>query len=184
VKQTVYIILSILICWACSEDYTGPYNEDLVFKNSFQIYIPAYQYEFGEVDYFVNADTSYPLSFTDTLNNSPVFIWDSMGIDLLTLAIFSSPIRVMNNEIVNKEDLVWQWYLGMEMHTESGSGREGYVQYSDGRNVIHETLDTIDYANPATPLSQGHYFWAIWGWDHSGTRVWYSSQQMEFYVTN
>ena len=77
-------------------------------------------------------------------------------------------------EINNAEDIVWQWHSGME-------GAEGWIQYTNGKNVIN---DTIDYHHVADSLDEGHYYWAVWGWGGSGVRVWYSSRELEFYVLN
>jgi hypothetical protein len=112
----------------------------------------------------------------------PLLKWDSIGINIITAAIFKRHIDVSGYDIRNPGDMVWQWHSGMQ--TDSNISREGYVQYLDGRNVIHSTTDTIDYNNPARPLDVGHYYWAVWGWNRSGIRIWYSSKQLEFYVSN
>jgi hypothetical protein len=173
-----FIMILFLIFWACSEEESALLNEDLLFTNAFQIKVPGYQYNVEGTTYTVRGDTSYLSSVTDTLNSMPVFRWDSMDINILTVAIFTNSIDVRDNEIKNTEDIIWQWHSGME------NGKEGYVQYSDGRNVLHGTMDTIDYQHPATPLDAGLYYWAVWGWNQSGIRIWYSSRELKFYVSN
>ncbi len=171
-------ILLIIICWRCSniEDTTN--NEDLVFSDVFEISIPPYQYENDGIIYQVTGDTGYYYSLVDTLNSEPSFRWDSLDISLVTVAIFNQPINVYKGAIVNTGNLIWQWHSGME------SGKEGNIQYSDGRNVLYNDEASIDYFHPARPLDEGHYFWAVWGWNRSGVKVWYSSRQLEFYVTD
>jgi hypothetical protein len=174
-----YIMILMLIAevfHSCTVEETTVYNPDLLFTNAFEIRIPLYSYQdsMGNM-YTVRGDTGYQSIMTDTLNSVPCLIWDSLGIDILTAAIFNRPIQVKGGEISNARDMIWQWHSGML------TGREGDVQYSDGRNVIH---DTIDYLNPARALDSGHYYWAVWGWNQSGVRIWYSSRQLEFYVSN
>jgi hypothetical protein len=175
------ILFFVEVIGSCSENGSSIYDENLVFTHAIQIKIPEYTYrDFIGNLYYVRGDTSYFSIIIDTLNNTPVFEWDSIGIGIITMAIFSHAIIVDGNEIRNTADIVWQWHSGMK----NGKSREGFVQYSDGRNVLHDTSYTIDYENPATPLDAGYYYWAIWGWNGSGTMVWFSSRQLEFYVSN
>jgi hypothetical protein len=61
-----------------------------------------------------------------------------------------------------------------------GTGREGSLQYSDGRHVIN---GNIDYANPPVPLdTMNYYFLAVWAWDNNGIKVQYSSPQTYFAI--
>jgi hypothetical protein len=175
-KKTYFLIL-LVSAYACTKQETRNLNEDLVFGEAFEIKVPSYEYDYNGRTYNVRGDTSFETDYLDTLNSMPRFKWDSVGIDIITLAIFNEPIEVQGNEIVNSNNIIWQWHSGMEI------GIEGDVQYIQGRNVIHDGADTIDYQNPVTPLEEGHYFWAIWGWKPSGTRIWYSSRQLEFYVS-
>jgi len=161
--------------WSCTPENVIFENEDLVFINSYQIKIPSYNFQDTEGnEYLMRGDTSYLSTYPDTVNSVPVLEWDSMGIRIITTAIFTDHILVVGNQIVNTEDIVWQWHSGDTL-----SGIEGSVQYSDGWNVIN---GNIDYENPADSLDEGHYYWAVWGWGGSGTRVWYSSRELEFYV--
>jgi hypothetical protein len=172
----VSTLFLLQIVWSCSEEDSGPVDETLVFTEAYQIHIPSYQYIAEEMTYTVRGDTSY--HDTDTLNSMPVFEWDTIGIYLITAAISTNPIRVSNSKIINTTDIIWQWHSGME------NGNEGYVQYNDGKNVLHAETDSIDYEHPPAPLAEGHYYWAIWGWNQSGTDIWFSSRQMQFYVSN
>jgi hypothetical protein len=179
-KKIGYIFLFIFFYWACNVEESPIIHEDLVFTNAFQIKVLYYQYDTLGITYTVRGDTSYYSSYPDTLNSRPQFKWDTAGLEIITVAIFTQPIEISGGEIVNPQDIIWQWHSGMEI--ESG-GSEGDVKYFQGRNVIHNSNDTIDYQNTARPLDIGHYYWAVWGWDPSGIRVWYSSRQLEFYVS-
>ncbi len=174
IKYLSLLLFTCVIIASCKEEEITLNNEDLIFSNSFQIKIPSYQYyDSTEKVYSVRGDTSFQSSYPDTLNDLPVIAWDSMGLRIITVAIFTSPIAATNNEIVNIEDIVWQWHSGMEF------GEEGYVQFSDGKNVFE---GTIDYENDPEPLQERMYYWGIWAWNASGTRLLYSSRQLEFYV--
>jgi hypothetical protein len=159
---------------SCAEDDLELSNDELIFPNSYQIKIPAYQYsdEFDEV-YFVRGDSGYNSDYPDTLNATPVLAWDSIGLSLMTVAIFNSPIIVRDDEIVNQENIVWKWHSGMNF------GFEGYVQYVEGKNVING-----EESEDVTPLAESHYYWGVWAWSSNGKRILYSSRTLEFYVTN
>lgn len=159
---------------SCTEKELGLNNEDLVFSNSFQIQIPGYQYSDSEgIVYYVRGDTSFQASYPDTLNSMPVLAWDSIGMKIISVAIFISPIVTVNNDIVNTEDIVWKWDSGMDV------GRKGYVQYTEGKSVIDgELVDNV------TPLKEFTYYWGVWAWNSEGNRILYSSRLLEFYVLN
>ena len=174
-KYLVLILCLGFFFWSCSQEDVTIENEDLIFINSYQIKIPAYDFQDSEGNsYSVRGDTSYQTSYPDTVNSLPSLRWDSMGISIISAAIFTHHIHVTGSQIENTEDIVWLWHSGDAM-----SGEEGYIQYSDGRNVIN---GDIDYENPADSLDEGLYYWAVWGWGKSGTRVLYSSRELEFYV--
>ena len=172
--HSIVLFFTLVIC-SCTQEEMIIENEDLIFINSYRIKIPSYTFQDEEgIIYSVRGDTSYQSTFPDTVNSIPVLSWDSIGIRIITAAIFREPIRVEGNQIVNAGDIVWQWHSGNFM-----GGKEGLVQYSDGRIVYN---DSIDYENPADSLDDGHYYWAVWGWGESGTRILYSSRELEFYV--
>jgi hypothetical protein len=175
-KNLLFTILyCIVFIISCTREEILPENEDLIFVNSYRIKIPSYTFQDAEgKEYTVRGDTSFHSAFPDTVNSMPVLKWDSMGIRVITAAIFNSIILVEGDQIVNTEDIVWQWHSGSMM-----DGEEGFVKYSDGRLVIH---DSIDYENTTDSLDEGLYYWAIWGWGESGIRIWYSSRELKFYV--
>ena len=169
------ILLIFFIVWSCTPEEIVVTNKDLIFENSSRILIPSYEFQDNEGKIFLmRGDTSFNSSYPDTVNSLPLLAWDSIGIKIITTAIFTEEIQVSGSRIINTNDIIWQWHSGME------HGQEGRVQYSDGRNVIN---DTLDYANQPDSLNEGHYYWAVWGWGESGTRILYSSRELEFYVT-
>lgn len=178
-SRNIHIIIIGLFCglpfFSCSEDDAIIINnEDLIFSNSYPIKISAYQYSDSlGANYYIKGDTSFILP-PDTLNDQPTLAWDSIFTELVSAAIFTSPVIVSGGEITNSTDIIWQWHSGMEFE------KINRIKYSEGLNVIH---GEIIYDNPATPLIQGNYYWAVWGWSNSGIRVLYSSRQREFYVS-
>lgn len=178
-SKNIQILIIGLFCgalfFACSDDdATVINNEDLIFSNSYPINISAYQYSdsLGAL-YYIQGDTNVVLP-PDTLNNQPTLAWDSIFTGLVSAAIFTSPVIVSGGEITNSTDIIWQWHSGMEFE------KINRIKYSEGMSVIN---GEIIYNNPATPLIQGKYYWAAWGWNNSGIRVLYSSRQREFYVS-
>lgn len=163
------ILLGIV---ACTPDNQVINNPDLVFPNSFSLNVPSYYYL--DSMYYVSGDSGYASAIVDTLNNDPLFRWDTFNTKITCCAIFMKQIIVKGGIITNPEDMVWQWHSGMK------KGQNGYVQFSDGKNVIN---DTIDYGNAPFPLKKHNYFWAVWAWNNSATSILYSSRQMQFYVS-
>lgn len=169
-----FLLIAFSLFYACTEEESAVINEDLIFSNSFQIKIPSYTYFDGEGNsIFVRGDSSYLASYPDTLNSLPLLAWDSVGLKLINVAIFTSPIVVSNNEIVNFNDIIWEWHSGMNF------GKEGYVQYLDGRDVINGEI-----GEKVTPLEESTYYWGVWAWNSNGRKILYSSRALEFYVLN
>jgi hypothetical protein len=169
-----YLTICFFLFYSCTEEEATLINEDLIFSNSYQIKIPGYTYFDSEGNsIFVRGDSSYLASYPDTLNSLPLLAWDSIGLKLIIVAIFTSPIIVSNNEIVNFEDIIWEWHSGMNF------GKEGYVQYLDGRDVINGEI-----GESVTPLHESTYYWGVWAWNSNGKKILYSSRALEFYVLN
>ena len=84
----------------------------------------------------------------------PAFAWQATGSKYIVLIIFREKIDLKNGQISNPQDAVWNWNTGM------GRGREGNVNYSDGRDVRNGiTQDMV------TPLAPGTYYIAAWGYN-------------------
>jgi hypothetical protein len=169
------ITVVVFAAYSCTDEEVRLNNFDLVFPNSYWLKINAYSYydTYGN-KFEVKGDTFYYTHTPDSLNNMPTLKWDSLGIGIFTAVISTKSLKVVNDEIVNINNIIWQWHSGMEY------GREGLVKYSEGKSVIN---DTIDYNNEAQPLDAGNYYWAVWGWNNEGTKIFFSSRQMEFYVS-
>ncbi len=174
-KYTCIPFVLFVLLFNCTEgEEEVLQNDELIFSDSYQIKIPGYQYYDNEGNLFlVRGDTSYQAVYPDTLNNKPSFVWDSIGLKIITVAIFTSPIIVENDQIMNVEDIVWEWHSGMDF------GKEGYVQFIEGKNVIQGEI-----TNTVTPLQEAKYYWGVWAWNSTGKKILYSSRQLGFYVLN
>ena len=160
----------------CSPDVQTINNPDLVFSSSYRLDVPSYTYKDSSgIYYFVSGDTTeFVTNIVDTLNSNPLFRWDTFNTNITCCAIFLKPIDVEGGIITNPEDMIWQWHSGMK------NGQNGYVQFSDGKNVIN---GTIEYENVPDSLQENNYYWAVWAWNKSATSILYSSRQMQFYVS-
>jgi len=161
--------------YSCEKESTSLHNIDLLFPNSLPLNVPMYSYNdsLGNT-YKVQGDTIYFTGIPDTLNNAPQLEWDSIPLNATTVAIFTTKPMVVGNMVNNSHDIVWQWHTGM--NTEKKYGR---VKYSEGRNVIN---DSIKYSSKILPLSKGNYYWAVWSWTNDGTVILFSTRVMSFYV--
>jgi hypothetical protein len=176
IRSLKYLLVLITILNFSCMDYNSNIlnNSDLLFSNSYRLKVPSYSYfDTTYHVYHVRGDTNYFTGNTDTMNGMPVFRWDSIGISLLTVAIFDSLPVVNNNKLRNVKNIIWQWNSGMEF------GKEGYVQYSDGRNVFN---GKVNYMNKPLSLKGGSYYWAVWGWTADGSEIMVSTRKMKFLV--
>lgn len=176
------IQISSLICLlftGCDESESILENEDLIFKHTYPITIPVFEYTDGNGQIRrINGESSYQGS-PDTLSVKPMFTWENMSIRIAFMGIFTEPIQVSNDEITNSSDIIWQWHSGMP--TELGDT----IQFSEGGNVIIQANGEVSYGPPPPELEVGRdYFWGVWGWGQSGTRVLYSSKELKFHVSN
>lgn len=173
-NKILYFLFLLLFNLSCSKEEKQLNNEDLVFSDSYRIEIKPYSYK-DQFDntYFVKGDTIYYSFQPDTLNNAPLFKWDSSGYSLQVVAVFNSPIEIAGNQIVNIDDIVWQWHSGMKFD------KKRSIKYSEGKNVLN---GIINYNDEPKPLNPGNYYWAIWGWSSDATRILFSSREMWFYV--
>ncbi len=84
----------------------------------------------------------------------PSFAWQASGLRYVVITILKSKIDLRDNRIANIEDAVWTWNTGL------GTGREGNVSFSDGRDMMNgEIQETV------TPLLPGMYYVAAWAYD-------------------
>lgn len=128
---------------------------------------------FPEAHYLI--ETGIP-GFDEKTNSMPSFTWKVTGQRYVYLAIFKNNIIVQSNRIQNIKDNVWAWHSGL------GTGREGWVQFGDGRNVTDGVLQLN--LEPTELLFGESYYWAVWAWDDEGKIITHSSQEMFFIVEN
>jgi hypothetical protein len=174
--KILFVLCILLLCLTCNDEVEKLHNTDLIFHDSNPIKIPSYVYsdDMGII-YSIQGDTILYKAIPDTIGNKPEFRWkeDSLEFGITTVALFSSPIQVSGSEIINVEDVFWQWHSGMEF------GYEGRVKYSEGKYVNN---GMINYNKEPQALNQGDYYWAVWKWDAEGIKIINSSRQMHFYV--
>lgn len=175
-KGLLINILLICIFTGCMSEYDPiDENDELIFKKSYEITVPPYDYMTDNSDTIhVLGDSSYYMNIPDTVNPTPVLAWKSVNLQMNLTAIFSNPILVTNSSIVNTDDIVWLWHSGF--HT----GTNGQLDFQDGRNIrngnIHDTI-------PAEPLLvDSTYYWGTWYWNNEGIQIWYSSRPQSIYI--
>jgi hypothetical protein len=177
-KHIYNISLLLLLLAGCETDDPFPDNADLIFPDCYPIVIPSYDYldPRGKV-WHVRGD-SVEGDTPDTVSAQPVFIWENPGISIIMVAVFRNPIDVTGGEITNVSDIVWQWHSGMPAE------KNDTVQFYEGSSVtIHNGIPDYGVA-PDSLDNSSVYYWAVWGWGRSGTRVLYSSRQLKFHVSN
>jgi hypothetical protein len=175
-ERLKYFILLVGF-YSCEKGPVGLNNNDLLFPNSVHLNIPMYSFNDSLDNIFkVQGDSIYYTGIPDSLNNEPLLKWDSIDLNIITVAIFKAKPAVVGSTIKNPGDIIWQWHSGMNLKE-----TRGQVKYSEGRNVIN---DSIEYYREVLPLSKGNYFWAVWSWSDDGTAILFSSRVMSFYVPN
>jgi hypothetical protein len=171
---TWHIIVIVILAVACEEESSIVENRDLIFIHSNPINIPAYYYldQFNDTIH-VQGDSSYYHSVVDTLSNQPVLAWEAVNNELVCVGIFTEPIEV-NEGMIDYNPNIWRWNSGMAAEDSNS------IAYSEGSFVQIGKL--VPGLMPMDTLTSGHYYWAVWGWNSSGTKILYSSRQLEFYV--
>jgi hypothetical protein len=102
------------------------------------------------------------------------FEWEVPRANYSSVAVFRRPVAVDNasNSITNQDFSEWIWTSGK-------SGNPGAAGFTDGYRVEN---GRPDYTRHATLLRPGMYYWAVWAWDSTGTRVVKSSKRGRFVV--
>lgn len=171
-------ILPLMLFYAgCERDDNTVFNEYLVFQNSYEIEVPPYWYYTDSGDsVFVRGDQSYNSGTIDTLTSTPVLAWDSVESKLLCAAIFKESIKIENYNITNDtSEIVWIWHSGLP------EGVNGLVEFDQGIGKMN--LSESEQLIKPDSLEQGHiYFWCVWGWNASGTKINFSSRELRFIV--
>lgn len=168
------LLLSFLCLNSCTKEEEKLNNPELLFSDSSPITIAPYSYKFEDINYHSAGDSVALTGIPDTLNNFPVLCWIKNDYGSITSLIISdSPIMTNESEILNSNDIIWQWHSGII------SDSDTCIKYSEGRNVIN---GVIDYNHEPLPLNPGDYYWAIWKWNSEGNKIVSSSRQIHFYV--
>jgi hypothetical protein len=174
-----YILFAFALCFvSCNEpEEATHYNSHLLFPEAVEIFIDPYQYidPFDSISYKVAAGT-----LADTLGRMPEFRWRVTASSLLTVCISRQPFVLSNNQIVNEEDIIWQWHTGLNQEIiELGETNYVKIPFKEGRPLKNKN---ILYNTQPLALESGLYFWSVWGWDKSGKKISYSSPQIQFIV--
>lgn len=120
--------------------------------------------------------TSSPPSGAIIRTTTPGMAWAPTGSALVLAGIFTEPIAVAAGHITNGSALVWAWHSGL------GAGRDGAVAFTDGVAPLEGRLDRVEAAVPLTPGRT--YYWSVWAWDSTGTKVVAASALQFFAVGN
>lgn len=124
-----------------------PLNEHLLFINSYELDINA----------------------SPDANNFPLFDISNIKQDKIFIAVGREPFVVMNNEVQNKDAIIWHWNTGMESITQ--------IAFSNG------VLGDSTLAGSQSICCNGDtYYWAAWAWDASGKYIAASTSNHSFTI--
>jgi hypothetical protein len=126
--------------------------------------LPAYETIQKGVDPFIQSFKSEPTSFE----------WFKTGHKLVMVALFCNPIRIRNNEIDNKEDIVWLWATDKE--------DPGQINYNSGYKATY--INNAFVLTKPTSLDPKVYVWSVWAWDDKGLSIKASSRELPIRITN
>ena len=101
------------------------------------------------------------------------FNWTPTGKKKIMVAIFRNSIRIEDNEIDNKEDIMWLWT--------SNSDDKGGVSYANGFSATYKDHKFILDKPISLPVNT--YVWCVWAWNEQGTRVTNSSRELPLRIT-
>ena len=108
--------------------------------------------------------------------DEPEFHWVTSNKRFVLACVSTNILEIYDNRIKNTKDIVWIWHTGI------GSGREGSIQYSYGKNV---TNGEINEKQEPIPLERGKiYYWSVWAWDEKGQVISASSDEYYFTISN
>lgn len=189
------IIISILSNCKGDSFSTGPFFEravsyDIIFRRNCvncdynyyrnTINVSPYFYSDSNKIYYINGDLSLQnlikyqdFKYVDSVSSKPSLQWSGGG-ELVATGIFKNRIETTEKGIKNIQDIVWLWHSGL------GTGRNGSVKFTDGRNVLNGKVDEISFP---TPLTKGNFYsWGVWSWGISGEKIYASSREQIFIV--
>lgn len=177
IQPVIYLSVVFFIIGCNNSEEPAVYNPALIFPNSVEIAVAPYVYtdSTNNVNYQVSGDT-----VVDTLGPQPEFRWERVPSNISTVALFNAPIVVVNNEIQNLENIVWQWHSSMVLDELILDNKTvNRIKYTNGYPVLNKK---IQYDTQPLPLQSGLYFWAVWSWDRGGRWVLFSTKPFTFRV--
>lgn len=172
-----FLVLLLFLIFSCEESSVNIVNDNLIFSGSNEILVPGYSYISGTGRIFmISGDEGFENDITDTVNNTPVIEWDSASVKSQTVvaAIFNDAIKTDQAGIINGNNIVWLWHTGVP------DGNIGQVSFNDGYSIQN---NDIENKSPPVPLTGDHiYYWGVWAFDVTGTKIISSSKMFKFYV--
>jgi hypothetical protein len=171
---SISLLITNLFLLSCNQsDEPLVYNPELVFPNAFKIDVDPYNYSSSDdppVVYWIQGDASGDI---DTVDGTPVFEWTPVLANLVTVAVSTEAFVVVDGQIKNTKNIIWQWHPGMT------EGERGKVNFLEGKPVKNEV---ILYDTQPIPLESGLYYWAVWSWEDSGRQIFHSTKPNRIYV--
>jgi hypothetical protein len=103
------------------------------------------------------------------------FGWTGNSFFYTAIGVFRETFNPSNftRSITNPTSSEWIWTSGRITRPVNT------LRYLDGHPVVN---GAAVYTTPPELLRSGWYYWAIWSWDSTGTRVVRSSRMRRFYV--
>lgn len=151
--NTLSLLLFLNLFIACEEESPAPIptNDDLLFENTLSLDVKVY---------------------SDSLN-LPVFDVASIESDLVYIAISKEQLRVSNNEIQNKDAIVWRWNSGLNNNSQ--------IRLIDG--VLEDSLKIVNISKLFCDLnSYNQLYWTAWAWDEDGIKITHSTVPQELNI--
>lgn len=111
------------------------------------------------------------------------FNWQPTDAKIMMVAIFQNVVQVdtINNEILNKEDLVWLWT------PPDGTSDPGTARFVDGKSAkwdkaTNEYVFDTAVSLPAT-ANLPNYVWCVLAWDRQGYAIRQASRELPLLIT-
>lgn len=101
----------------------------------------------------------------------PIFDLSNVNGNLSKIVVLKDSLQLQNNQIINLEDLVWEW--------DSGMGIQKEIHFEDGRLVD----STFSLGPRFCKLEESNYYWAAWTWNDDGTQIELATYQQTFTVS-
>jgi len=164
-------------------------RNETVFNSTNKIKILPYKYFDTNRFYYVSGDSILSrlisiddccslLKSIDEYSNEPIFEWDNIENKLIAIGIFTEPISVTRSSITNINSIIWTWNNSIKPLTFINGKPQ--VKFMDGVPVQN---GLVQYNKVPDPLDGNKvYYWSIWAWNESGSKVVASSIAIPFRV--